>query len=106
MTTLSTKDRWLLATISGPSAGTLSIPSMAGRHSTRGAGCTTACMTSYSIRVLPTPETHPSLPGAGVRRGPGCGTHPSAQLDRERQPRLRRAQRGVDAVEQAADRLA
>src|SRR3954447_3469541 len=76
ITMLSAKERWLLATMTGPVRGRLSRPSTVGRQIARATGGTSVWTTAYSI-------------GSGVERELG----------------LRRAQGGVHAVEQAAHRL-
>src|SRR3954452_17217767 len=62
ITRLSAKDRWLLATITGPVGGMFSRPSTVGRQISFARGGTTASTTSYIMG--------PSVPGtAAVRRG-------------------------------------
>jgi hypothetical protein len=45
MTTLSTNDRWLLASRTPPVRGTFSVPSTTGRHTALRTGGTTECRT-------------------------------------------------------------
>src|SRR3954471_20055904 len=77
ITMLSAKERWLLATMTGPVRGRLSRPSTVGRQIARATGGTSVWTAAYSM-------------GSGVEGQLGLG----------------RAQRRVHAVEQAADRLA
>src|SRR3954453_22778855 len=92
MTRLSANETWLLATMTGPVGGTLSLPSTVGRQTALASGGTTACVTSYNIGTLP---RAPSVPGVAEAVSGGEG-----------QLRLRRTQRRVDAVEEAAHGLA
>src|SRR5690242_8195522 len=68
MTMLSAKDRWLLATMTGPSRGTFSRPSTCGRQTALATGGTIVCTTSYNIATPPA-VPDPTLPGGSVRRG-------------------------------------
>ena len=61
ITNESAKERWLLATMTGPSGGMLSRPSTVGRQIALASGGTTAWVTSYNMR----PAFHVDRVGAG-----------------------------------------
>src|SRR3954469_14288041 len=65
ITSESAKLRWLLARITGPVAGTFSIPVTVGRHTTLASGGTTACRTPYITGPVWRLPAGPPIPSAG-----------------------------------------
>src|SRR3954452_15324963 len=97
ITMLSAKERWLLATMTGPVRGRLSRPSTVGRQIARATGGTSVWTAVYSIgsgvegklglgwaegRVHPVEEAADRLPGMhpGDRLGEQLGHRPDLQL--------------------------